>query len=345
MQKKIDDNLPIAEEALYKVSDVDGSRYLRFFDDSSLLNLSLVSKTMRYATIEEVNNRAQLLVQHVVYGEEEEAEAMIKACPELLYYRVEVVDYSGRTIIATAFQAALGAEDICMCTMILKYIDKEVAFEQFNEQFPNGLEVAYDFNAETVYDFTPIINAMINNSDNLEELIAELRVSMTANNEIKSGLHFNMQHLIAAYNAYVENWDALKNSETNYKNCEKFWVEIIGFIQRQMPANYAQAYCSGLKSLEDNPKNFKRTLSLSNPSNYEGGVSFFPLLDASGIGFDFAIYSYYSLARWLAAVRHVAVVRASPPSPLSRKLCETKSNGLAELRDSLEQEPGHHPEV
>ncbi len=125
-------------------------------------------------------------MQHVVYGEEEQAEALIKKCPELLLYKATVFDYSGRKIIATAFQAALGAEDIFMCKMILNYMDNGEALAQFNEQLPNGLEAKYNFNAETVYDFTPILNAMINNSDYLEELIAEFRVSMTANNEIKS---------------------------------------------------------------------------------------------------------------------------------------------------------------
>jgi hypothetical protein len=56
-----------------------------------------------------------------VHGEEEESEAIIKACPELLYYGAEVIDYSGRTIIATAFQAALGAEDMRMWEMMLPY--------------------------------------------------------------------------------------------------------------------------------------------------------------------------------------------------------------------------------
>ncbi len=70
-------------------------------------------------------------------------------------------------------------------------------------------------------------------------------------------LHFNMQHLIAAYNAYVKKWKDLEYSAPNYKNYDKFWVEIIGFIVRQMPTNYAQGYCSCLKSLEDNSKAFK----------------------------------------------------------------------------------------
>ncbi len=114
---------------------------------------------------------------------------------------------------------------------------------------------------------------------------------MTANNKVGRGLHFNMYHLIAALDAYVKNYDVL-DTRLRRPHREKFCVEIIGFIERQMPANYAQACCSGLYLVLKNEGNFQRTFNL--PSD-----DVFIPLDSnvnSRLGADFAVYSYYDVA-------------------------------------------------
>ncbi len=88
------------------------------------------------------------LLTFVVQGKQDEAEAMISANPNLLLKEGEVIDYSGRTIEGSAFQMALGAEDVgfqpeekCMAEMIAKHLDKHYPGEkekQYEEQFPVG---------------------------------------------------------------------------------------------------------------------------------------------------------------------------------------------------------------
>jgi len=77
---------------------------------------------------------AQLLIW-VAEGEQDKAEAMIKAKPALLLHRGEVTDLSGRKFEnITAFQYAVWALDWHMWTMILKYLppaEQKAQAEQF----------------------------------------------------------------------------------------------------------------------------------------------------------------------------------------------------------------------
>jgi hypothetical protein len=151
-----------AKDTLRIVSRVDGRYCLGFFDNESLSLLSHISSLDTTVHPE----MAARLVQCVVFGEEAEAKKLVSACPNLLYYKAKVKDYSGRTIIGTALQAALGAEDIRMCQMLLPYFEhlKEgEALNQFNEQFPHGLEAEDKSNKEQAYDFSPIVDAIIAN--------------------------------------------------------------------------------------------------------------------------------------------------------------------------------------
>ncbi len=76
---------------------------------------------------------------------------MIQANPKLLLVKSQTKDYSGRTIIATPFQAALGAEDERMWEMMKPYFStledlgaidsaRGEIKRQFDEQFPEGIE-------------------------------------------------------------------------------------------------------------------------------------------------------------------------------------------------------------
>jgi hypothetical protein len=82
--------------------------------------------------------RLKQLLQHVVYGNQTEAEKIIKSDPTLLLLRGTVEDYSfgmddtnHRKNEGTAYQLALGAEDVrflehevCMAEMIHGYLKK-----------------------------------------------------------------------------------------------------------------------------------------------------------------------------------------------------------------------------
>jgi len=100
-----------------------------------------------------VDEEAMKFLQHVVYGQKDEAEAMLKANQELLLDDSQAVrDYSGKPIQGlTGFQAALCACDVAvhasrpeMCEMMMTYFDmledgRDEMQRQFAEIFPDGV--------------------------------------------------------------------------------------------------------------------------------------------------------------------------------------------------------------
>lgn len=244
---------------------------------------------------------AQKLMQHVVKGEEVAAKAMIANNPSLLLIKTKAVDYSGRTICGTVFQAALGAEDERMWTMIKPYFKKvpsliikaknegidikdiarEEMLKQFNQQFPSGTKDVPQSELKPFY--FALVKAITEDKDHGLSAIEGFRVEITKNKVIKSGKHFNMQHLVAACLVYIYKFEVL----ATWDNRDMFWRKVIGYLQRQMPANYAQAHCSGIQHILYNPSDFKRTFKFKN------GSEFFPLSTDSGLGFDFGWNSHY----------------------------------------------------
>jgi len=326
-----DKNAPYPHQGIASVLLSEGRA--RFFNSQTLNALSKTCASWSQEARPALTERAaKVAMQHIVYGEQEEAEAMIKANPELLLYKSQVKDYSGRTIIATPFQAALGAEDEWMWGMMRPYftileskgaIDsaKEEVRQQFDEQFPGGIENIPAKELQAMYD--DLASAIINNDDNGKEEIEGFRQIITQHDCIDSGIHFNMQHLIAAYQAYIDNFGRLGTCV----NRDTFWNKVIGFVQRQMPTNYAQVHCSGIKNVIDSSDNFKRKLS------FNDGVKFFPLpVDAAGLGFDFAVYSFRSAC----CCRGVA--QAGAGAAVARWLLK---DSWATLFNYFEQKPHH----
>ncbi|MDP1604301.1 MAG: hypothetical protein Q8M03_13660, partial [Legionella sp.] len=194
------------------------------------------------------------------------------------------IDYSGRTIIATPFQAALGAGDKPMWNMMLPYfegLEQGEALRQFHKQFPNGIKD--DVSAEQLkIHYNALAFAIINDEDHGLSAIEGCRKALTSQKKITKGKHFNLQHLLAAYQAYIDNFKAL----VNWDNRDIFWQKVVGYVQRQMTAYDAQINCSGLKNVLVDESIFARIFEFSN------GGNFFPLADDSGLGFDFGCYSY-----------------------------------------------------
>lgn len=341
----VTDELSIAEQVLTRWQIYSEGFKLTFFTEKDLSTLSLTSTKLNAVASPELTQRAaKQLLTYVLMGEQYKAVVMIKANPSLLMIRSKAVDYSGRTIIGTAFQAALGAGDKPMWEMMLPYfngLDEGEALRQFHEQFPNSIED--DVSAKELKDYyNAIALAIINDQDHGLSVIEGFRKEITSQKEITYGKHFNLQHLIAAHKAYIDNFNAF----VNWKNRDLFWQKVIGYVQRQMTTYDAQIYCSGLDRVLDNENSFERKLGFSN------GNKFFPLVDGSGLGFDFACFSYYC---WLEApIRHdsrVGYLRAracatsgksyDPAGLLLRyhadELCRAKTEALAGLRESLEQ--------
>lgn len=97
-----------------------------YLQRSDFIALGIVSKRFHYLFGDARKlacDLAHKLHTHVVRGEKEEAENLLKLFPSLLTVKGTVIDYSGRTIFGTALQIALGAEDVSQegkCVLITR---------------------------------------------------------------------------------------------------------------------------------------------------------------------------------------------------------------------------------
>ena len=242
------------------------------------------SKTLRDDFQARLNKEAaHKLGQYIVYGDEENAKTMLEANPRLLLQTVTVEDYSNRTITGKPFQLALGAVDKAMWQMMMPYLEglkKGEALKQFNSQFPEGIEDTSAGELQHMYDALAKAIIINDEEDGGTKEIEAFRVEITKNDKITTGKHFNEQHLVAVLNSYINNFDALET----WDNRDKFWCQVVGYVQRQMPTNTAQAHCSGLSRVNDNGG-----VLLSRGRDYQYGGSFPSRGTSEGLGFDFAL--------------------------------------------------------
>jgi hypothetical protein len=326
-------------------SDIVESQFCRFLDkpgflhDSDIFALSSVSKTTQALfQPNQLQMLANKLLLQVIRGKQEKAEVILKIRPALLLVKGTATDYSGRTIIATAFQAALGAGDKPMWDMMLPHLETREALRQFREWFPNGIETTPAADLQAIYN--KIARAIIyGEADHQRLAIEEFRGIFTCPKEITQGHHFNLQHLLVAYQAYIDNFDALRALD-NWDRLDLFWTQVVGFVQRQMPAYDAQIHCSGVQSVLDDSSKFKRLLKL------DCGTDFFGKAINSGLGFDFGVFSYFAQSGSVCAgVYRPLVARglqglgpAGTPDLGLKKYVEQKQMRLHDLESHLSKE-------
>lgn len=284
------------------------------------------------------NPMAIQLVQLIVYGNLEKAEDLLKANPHLLRTllteKVTVKDYSRRKVKQTAFGAALCAMDDELCEILANYMTKEEMDSQYQAIFPAGHEAYYQ--AQTAFDFAQIVDTISNsNSADVEKALSlelpnttplwvaleQFRADFTqwSNQETV----FNPQHLIKAFELYDEKYD---NWTSNQQNL--FWRQVVGYVQRFLPANIAMDFAQGLYERIENKVKSNRSFNFR-----YGGVSIFPLSvgsSLSGLGYNWAAWSRAPADCW-----------GSGRWPFARftKLMSSKNSSLGrimrpELRDS-----------
>lgn len=95
-----------------------------------------------------------VLLYHVMRGEQEEAEALVKSSPGLLSLSGDLRDSAGREFKSiTALQYAVWALDAHMWTMLLEHMSKAEATEQVRALEEQGTAHGHHF------DFKPLLNA------------------------------------------------------------------------------------------------------------------------------------------------------------------------------------------
>ncbi len=275
-----------------------------------------------------LNPLAIQLVQSIVYGDLKKAEDLLKANPHLLRTllteEVTVKDYSRRKVKQTAFGAALCAMDDELCEMLAHYMTQEEMNDQYQATFPAGHESYYS--AQIAFDFSQIVDTISNsNAAEVEKALSlelpndtplwasleQFRADFT--NRSNQEVVFNPQHLIKAFELYDEKY----NSWT-LKQRDLFWRQVIGYVQRFMPANIAMDFAQGLYDRVENKVKSKRSFNFT-----YGGGSIFPLsLDSSlsGLGYNYA-----------GGARGMGVSRGRARGLWVQGLCQAKTAILGEL--------------
>jgi len=223
------------------------------------------------------------LLKHIVHGEQDSTEFIIEADPTILFKYGNVVDYSGRLIRGTPYQIAIGAGDHDMAKMISSFFDnltkvdgQKEKQEQYNEQFPvnNG-------GMNSSYSYTALIKSISESKsdEECEDSLAIFRDNFEPVKEIRSGSHFNPQLLTDVLEQYIKCYDDFGGYNSRKNNL--FWRQVVGYIQRFLPAHFAQAFCQGLNNVAKKGAKLNRSLKFSN------GAVYFPLeSDTRGIARD-----------------------------------------------------------
>ncbi len=212
-------------------------------------NLSEVSDHFKKSCAKEL--KTATFLQHVAYGEQEQAEEMLKQDPDLLLQKGNVTDLSGRTFSKiTALQYALWALDSHMWKMLYKYFgDRNNAYEQQQELESSGIEYCITTSIQPIrekhFEFIPI------------------------------------EVTLYDYATHCEGWI--------YGKCIDYWCKWIGGLQRQFPVHVVNEYCHPSRSFDPyinfNEKLLPRQCNFYDSKN-RCKASWF---EAKGLGIDFAI--------------------------------------------------------
>ena len=259
------------------------------------------------ATFEPQSDIAKLL-RHIAYGNLLAAKAMLDADPRLVLQAGYTETPSGLKVLhTTPLECALGAGDPEMAKMIAPYFEAKVIeggasvrdeqYAHYRQHFEDMLNP----DKNPPYDFTLLIEAlsaarpedvraMLNHDMSrdciLRDVLEQFRKDFTPGS-IKSGMHFNYQHLLRAYEVYEQSWDNWHRTPgLIYDKLELFSRLIIGFIQRSLPAIDRMVYAQSLGDVVENKAEIKRSFK------FMSGWGSFPDTagdhsSLSGLGFDY----------------------------------------------------------
>jgi hypothetical protein len=279
-------------------------------------------------------------LQHVAYGEQNEAEALLQQDSELAQtllqaYDIPFTDYSGRTFKCTAYEYAYWAKDTHMQRMLEKYI-------RMNEE-TRLLIIARVKNIEkpvrsaATSGFWGLLFGPSTKPQGLHYTTHDKQGQILEHQDAG----FDLSPLISALKHYVDQYNKKSETDADWEALDKIWIEEVGRAQRDIPAHIAHEYCHPDRSFEDvnkdntllsasNPDNLKRQLKFYNydTANYDFWFSPGSCFVGSGLGFSFGIlrvdregtgvgfvravsYGWSQRARDLAALTTIDKVRTS----------------------------------
>lgn len=183
---------------------------------------------------------------------------------------------------------------------------------------------------ELIPFYSDLAQAIIDDEHDDEAALIAFRDAINnSGKKITTGHHFNLYHLIAAHTVFIQyyyQFEAEKERDT-------FWVKVIGYLQRQVPAHIAQTYCSNawpVTDIYEFASPFRRTFEL-----YDEGT-FFPLKRYHGLGIDYAVSSFLFGASddWFSPDAERLAI-------FYERLCAFELSELGDFKRNLESPPSH----
>lgn len=294
------------------------------------------------------NSEIAKALRLAVDGEEKaliELVAMLDKNPRLLLQAGNVVTRGGQEVVrVTLYEFFLGAGDPEAAKLIEPYFSKLEGGEgqkekQLERYRPHIALLAKQLESEQpAYDLKPLIdiikqssaedilaalNKDMTNKSALRDALIQFREAVKLPEKITVGMHYkHYTTLIQALNLLYDEWKKLSNNGTNYDKCRLVWRQIIGYLQRGLPAvdrfAFARAFDDGERTL-----NFKYDRG-SFPDTPCGCV------ELTGVGVDEAIFG--AIAVWAACVWAVGgglAVRAA--AGVLENTCRAKTSNLQNL--------------
>src|SRR3990167_8177876 len=279
-----------------RVDEPSIGNYLSLVDQYSL---SRVNKRFHGLFKEAASECVHSFLLAVVRGDKKTVVERVKQNPSLLLERSKsaVEDYSGNKFSnLTALQLmALRGADIEMMQAVEPYFkqlqnSQEEKTRQLEEIKPQLVaeQKSYDFCSilQAILHANPIdIQAALAKQDNGSPLCQALNqfrqdFARLSNQEI----NFNPQHLLKTSEIYDS--DPLWQNHITWGQRDLFWRQVEGYVQRYLPACYAQAFSQGIYYIVEKTEPLQRSFNFRS-----GGGSFYPLTSSSsqaGLGYDFA---------------------------------------------------------
>lgn len=212
---------------------------------------------------------AKQFLQHVAYGEQDEAEALLQKDPELAQellkaHNIPFTDYSGRTFTCTAYEYAYWAKDTHMQRMLEKTIQQNEETRSLILTKVQAIEELLTPQAASgLFEQPRPRGLQYTTQDKEGKTITHCEA------------HFDLTPLKKALKHYVEEYDKNpEKSEADWNALDKIWIEEVGRAQRDVPAHIAQEYCHPNRSFEDVTKN-KALLDAQNPANLKRQLKFY----------------------------------------------------------------------
>ncbi len=179
------------------------------------------------------------LLQHVAYGEQDDAENMLKNNPNLAFIQASVTDYSGRMFEKiTVIQYAAWTLDIHMLKMLLRYVsDNKEAWDQLNDLEINGTMIVTQKNTSNIW-------AQQDEHEEKSEIAGKPKETVTK----ETSSNYDFSPLLAALQAHVDNFHTWNNNQRYYH-----WHRQVGGAQRNMPVHVVNEYLHPYRSFDPTP--------------------------------------------------------------------------------------------